>query len=106
VLWQTPAHLDNGHLDSYLVEMADYSIAEAKNHLPKLVDRAVAGEEVTITRRGKRVAKIIADQAPVECADRPKAFNDIEWIRRHQVPTNDPTFDSAAQVRAMRDEGY
>ena len=33
--------------------MADYSIADAKNNLPKLVDRAVAGEEVTITRRGK-----------------------------------------------------
>jgi prevent-host-death family protein len=86
--------------------MAEYSIAQAKNSLPKLVDRAVAGEEVAITRRGKRIAKIVADPAPVECADRPKAFNDIEWIRLHQVPTNDPTFDSAAQIRAMRDEGY
>jgi prevent-host-death family protein len=86
--------------------MAEYSIAEAKNNLPKLVDRAVAGEEVTITRRGKRIARIVADPPAVECADRPKAFNDIEWIKRHQVKTADPNFDSAAMIRAMRDEGY
>lgn len=86
--------------------MADYSIAEAKNNLPKLVDKAVAGEEVTITRRGKRVAKIVPEIAPVACADRPRAFNDIEWIKRHQVQTKDPSFDGAAMIRAMRDEGY
>ena len=87
--------------------MAEYSIAEAKNNLPKLVDRAVAGEEVTITRRGKVVAKIVApDPAPIECADRPKAFNDMDWLRRHQVKTKDPNFDSVALIRAMRDEGY
>jgi len=87
--------------------MADYSIAEAKNNLPKLVDRAMAGEEVTITRRGKAVAKIVPQQpAPVECADRPKAFNDIDWLKRHQVKTRDPSFDSVALIRAMRDEGY
>ena len=38
--------------------MAEYSVAEAKNTLPKLIDRALAGEEVVITRRGKRVAEI------------------------------------------------
>jgi prevent-host-death family protein len=90
-----------------LAAMAEYSIAEAKNNLPKLVDRAVAGEEVTITRRGKRIAKIVAEPPPVaECVDRPKAFNDIEWIRRHQVKTADPNFDGAAMIRAMRDEGF
>lgn len=86
--------------------MTDYSIAEAKNNLPKLVDRAMAGEEVTITRRGKAVAKIVAELPAIDCADRPKAFNDIDWIRRHQVKTKDPSFDSVALIRAMRDEGY
>ena len=87
--------------------MAEYSIAEAKNNLPKLVDRALAGEEVTITRRGKVVAKIVAQApTPVECADRPKSFNDMEWLQRHQVKTKDPSFDSVALIRAMRDEGY
>ena len=35
-----------------------YSIAKAKDNLSKLVDEAVAGEEVAITRHGKVVAYI------------------------------------------------
>ncbi len=33
-----------------------YSIAKAKDNLSKLIDEAVAGEEVAITRHGKVVA--------------------------------------------------
>ncbi len=32
---------------------------EAKTHLPKLLDRVVRGERLTITRHGKPVAKLI-----------------------------------------------
>jgi prevent-host-death family protein len=38
--------------------MAEYSVADAKNHLPKLIDRALEGEEVIITRRGKPVVEL------------------------------------------------
>jgi antitoxin (DNA-binding transcriptional repressor) of toxin-antitoxin stability system len=38
--------------------MKTYSVAEAKNQLPKLIDRALAGEEVVITRRGKPVVEL------------------------------------------------
>ena len=38
--------------------MANYSVAEAKNHLPKLIDKALEGEEVVITRRGKAVVEL------------------------------------------------
>lgn len=38
--------------------MATYSVADAKNHLPKLIDRALQGEEVVITRRGKPVVEL------------------------------------------------
>ena len=38
--------------------MAKYSVADAKDHLPKLIDRARAGEEVIITRHGKPVAEL------------------------------------------------
>jgi prevent-host-death family protein len=38
--------------------MATYSIADAKNRLPKLIDRALDGEEVMITRHGKAVAEL------------------------------------------------
>jgi prevent-host-death family protein len=38
--------------------MTSYSVADAKNHLPKLIDRALQGEEVVITRRGKPVVEL------------------------------------------------
>ncbi len=38
--------------------MTNYSVADAKNHLPKLIDRALNGEEVVITRRGKPVVEL------------------------------------------------
>ena len=38
--------------------MTAYSVADAKNHLPKLIDRALKGEEVVITRRGKPVVEL------------------------------------------------
>lgn len=39
-------------------EMPVYSIAKAKDNLSRLVDEAVAGEEVAITRHGKVVAYV------------------------------------------------
>jgi prevent-host-death family protein len=38
--------------------MTTYSVADAKNRLPKLIDRALQGEEVVITRHGKPVAEL------------------------------------------------
>jgi prevent-host-death family protein len=38
--------------------MPTYSIAKAKDNLSRLVDEAVSGEEVAITRHGKAVAYI------------------------------------------------
>lgn len=38
--------------------MTSYSVADAKNTLPKLIDRALQGEEVVITRHGKPVAEL------------------------------------------------
>lgn len=40
--------------------MSDISIADAKNHFPKLVQRAENGEPVRITRRGKPVAVLVS----------------------------------------------
>lgn len=38
--------------------MAEYSVADAKNRLPTLIDKAEAGERVTITRHGHPVAEL------------------------------------------------
>lgn len=40
--------------------MAVVNIYEAKTHFSKLVERALAGEEVVIAKAGRPVAKIIA----------------------------------------------
>ena len=38
--------------------MSNYSVAEAKNRLPALIDKALQGEHVVITRHGKPVAEL------------------------------------------------
>ena len=38
--------------------MTTYSVADAKNGLPRLIDRALEGEEVIISRHGKAVAEL------------------------------------------------
>lgn len=78
--------------------MADYSIADAKNNLPKLVDRAVAGEDVTITRRGKPLVKI------VPTAPRKGMSIDLEWLERVRVKPSDPDYDGQTLYQMMRDE--
>ena len=52
--------------------MAVYSVAEAKNTLPVLINRAMAGEDVVITRHGKPVAEL-RRPAPRTRADIAKA---------------------------------
>ncbi len=79
--------------------MSHYSVAEAKNNLPKLLDRMLSGEEVVITRRGKPIARL----NPTESAP-PRSAVDIEWLRSVRIKPKGPT-DAAKLVRAMRD-GY
>jgi len=42
--------------------MSTYNVSDAKTHLSQLLDRAAAGEEVVITRRGQAVVRLV----PVE----------------------------------------
>ena len=52
-------------------------IYEAKAKLSELVDQAGRGMEVTITRHGKPVAKLVPVRAPA-AAGRSKAFDELE----------------------------
>jgi prevent-host-death family protein len=40
------------------IDMSQYSVAEAKNKLPSLINKALEGEEVIITRHGKPVVEL------------------------------------------------
>jgi prevent-host-death family protein len=68
--------------------MKTYSVAEAKNQLPKLIDRALAGEEVVITRRGKPVVELRPTALPPE-----PPVGTHEWLseRRRTRPAVDIT---------------
>ncbi|PSJ60630.1 type II toxin-antitoxin system Phd/YefM family antitoxin [Kumtagia ephedrae] len=50
---------------------------EAKNRLSSLLDMVVAGEEVTITRNGKPIARLV----PVETRDLESARSAAEGLR-------------------------
>jgi prevent-host-death family protein len=65
------SHEHRGDLD-----VTAYSVADAKNSLPKLIDRALRGEEVVITRRGKPVAEL----RPASRRSAP-ATGTHEWLR-------------------------
>jgi prevent-host-death family protein len=45
--------------------MAEVSIRELRNHGGEVVDRAMRGEEITITRAGKAVAELRAVSPPL-----------------------------------------
>ena len=87
------------HLDDQLeVMMSEVSVAQAKAHLSEILDRVEAGEMVTITRRGRPVARmsgVVTSKKPI----------DFEALRkfRESMPMSDRS--AADIVSEMRDEG-
>ena len=59
--------------------MTAYSVADAKNQLPKLIDRALNGEEVIITRRGKPVVEL----RPTALRPEPPVGSD-DWLKQRR----------------------
>lgn len=78
--------------------MATYSVAEAKNRLPSLIDKALEGENVVITRHGKPVAelrpprkvlsaeerKALYEQMAAEAARHPVTVSAVDLIREER----------------------
>jgi prevent-host-death family protein len=56
--------------------MSTYSVAEAKNRLPTLIDKALEGERVVITRHGKPVAELRPTPRPSAKPSRAT----LEWL--------------------------
>lgn len=76
--------------------MRTMTLAATKAHLSAVVDRVQAGEEVVITRRGKSVARIVANRSV--------AATDTAWIEELAAfvvaqPLADT--DSVAAMRAL-----
>jgi prevent-host-death family protein len=81
--------------------MSQHSVAEAKNKLPELIDRALDGEDIVITRHGRPVAELRSIPAP----SRPVTLEDLDWLAAHRVGKRDPKEDAGTLVSKMRDEG-
>ncbi len=79
--------------------MSEVSVAEAKAHLSQILDRVEAGEMVTITRRGRPVARMSGIPAP-------KKPIDFEALKKFRESMPALERSSAEIIREMRDEGY
>ena len=72
------------------------SIYDAKTQLSALVDKAIAGDEVIITRRGKAVARVTAAEQK-----NPVIFG----LFKNELPAWDPQQDDA-EIRELFSEDW
>ena len=79
--------------------MSAYSIAQAKAHLSALLEQVARGEPVTLTKRGKPVARIVPAGAL-----NPKPKLDLAALEKFRASLPHSALNSAAMVRKMRDE--
>lgn len=76
------------------------NIHEAKTHLSRLLARVVAGEEITIARAGKPIARLVP--VPPEREDRiPGRYAGEGWISED---FNDPLPEELQRLFEGRDE--
>ena len=81
--------------------MTTHSVAEAKNKLPELIDRALKGEAVVITRHGHPVAEL----KPIPAAPRAVTAADLDWLKARRVGRKMKE-DAGTFVSRMRDEEW
>jgi prevent-host-death family protein len=80
--------------------MTMHSVAEAKNQLSRLIDRALQGEPVVITRHGHPVVEI----RPVKPRSPPTREEKLAWLEASRVRLSSPNVDAQSVLRQMRDE--
>ncbi len=80
--------------------MSAHSVAEARNHLSDLIDRAMKGEPVVITRHGTPVVEIKA----VGHQGRPMTKADVDWLMENIAEPSVPDDDPVSIVERMRDD--
>lgn len=76
--------------------MGAVSLADAKAHLSELIDRVEAGDSIDITRRGRRVARLTAAEAP-------RKRIDLAALRALTTMMSNSSDSAADLVREMRD---
>jgi prevent-host-death family protein len=82
--------------------MSTYGVAEVRKRLSELIDRALAGETVTITRRGRPVVELrpVQPPRPEPCPITPA---DVDWLASRRLGRMSSA-GSVALLGQMRDE--
>lgn len=80
--------------------MSTHSVAEAKNKLSELIDRALRGEGIVITRHGQPVVELKA----VPKSAKPVTAADLDRLAAHRAHLTPARTDAGTLVSAMRDE--
>lgn len=83
--------------------MPQVSIADAKNHLPRLVQRVETGEAVHITRRGRPVAVLLSEDEYGRLTGERPGF--MEFLRnwRSEIAAEDGGFADVEDFENLRD---
>ncbi len=80
--------------------MSTYSVAEARNGLPRLIDKALAGERVVITRRGQ----VVAELNPARDDSRKDHRASLEWLAERRKTRPSLPRPSLEILQEMKDE--
>jgi prevent-host-death family protein len=80
--------------------MGTHTVAEARDRLPELIERALKGEGVVITQDGDPVVEL----KPIQKSLRTLTQADIDWLDKHRVPREHGGVDAVTLIRNMRDE--
>ena len=80
--------------------MRTLSLAEAKTHLSSVLDQVQAGEEIIITRRGKRVARVVPER-DFSAQDQAAILSELRTFLARQEPARET---AVARVRELRDD--
>ncbi|MBV9882076.1 MAG: type II toxin-antitoxin system prevent-host-death family antitoxin [Sphingomonadaceae bacterium] len=68
----------------------EFSVADAKARFSELIARAEAGEEITIKRHGKPVARLVPEKRKLTIEERRQAHRDWVAYRDKHKPTLGP----------------
>ncbi len=79
--------------------MQEHSVADAKTHLSALIDKALAGESVVITRHGRPVVALRPLQPPAKSV----TTADIDWLASCRAGPA-PGLDAGQLLSLMRDD--
>jgi prevent-host-death family protein len=82
--------------------MGTHSVAEAKNQLSELIDRALKGEGVVITRHGRPVVEL----KPIGVHTAPVSLESLDWLAQQRARLPTMPEDAGTFVSKMRDEEW